>query len=197
MDPIRRGGLTPAQWPGMLLPRLRRWLGVGDLRVERPRSGPPRAPRVEAADAFPNRPRVLVVDDNPVNQLAASEMLHCWGITPLLAADGAEAVALACELRFDLILMDLQMPVLDGLGATRQVRRFERDHARARVPVVAYTSSASSVDHSLLRECGLDDLLDKPCDAQTLRQCLMRWCALDSRSLAGPGWPCMATGSTR
>ena len=118
---------------------------------------------------------VLVVDDNPVNLMLATEMLSFWSIKPLLAADGAEAVALANELRLDLILMDIQMPVLDGLAATRQIRRFERELARARVPVVAYTSSRS-IQARLLHDFGLDDVLDKPCDAQALRDCLVRWC---------------------
>ena len=118
---------------------------------------------------------VLVVDDNPVNLLLASEMFSSWGIKPMLAADGAQAVSLASELRFDLILMDIQMPVLDGLAATREIRRVERELARARVPIVAYTSSRST-QARLLRDFGLDAVLDKPCDAQALRDCLVRWC---------------------
>ena len=118
---------------------------------------------------------VLVVDDNPVNLLIATEMFSSWGIQPKLAADGAEAVALASELRFDLILMDIQMPVLDGLAATRQIRHFERELARARVPVVAFTSSRP-IQARLLQDFGLDDVLDKPCEAQALLTCLERWC---------------------
>ena len=118
---------------------------------------------------------VLVVDDNPVNLLLASEMFSSWGIKPMLAADGAQTVSLASELRFDLILMDIQMPVLDGLAATRQIRHFERDLARGRVPVVAFTSRRS-IQTRLLRDFGLDDVLNKPCDVQALRNCLARWC---------------------
>ena len=129
----------------------------------------------EDADPGPDRPCVLVVDDNPVNLVVASEMLSSWGIKALLAVDGTEAVALACELRLDLILMDLHMPVLDGFEATRRIRGLERDHSRTRVPVVAYTSD-SSVDQLRMRECGIDAVLDKPCDAQALHECLLRWC---------------------
>src|SRR5687768_1684479 len=123
-----------------------------------------------------DRPLVLVVDDNPANLMEASEMLSSLGIKALLAADGAEAVILACELRLDLILMDLQMPVLDGLGATVQIRRFERANARRRVPVVAYTSSPVNADQPFLRRCGIDAALEKPADAQAIRACVMRWC---------------------
>jgi two-component system, sensor histidine kinase and response regulator len=129
-------------------------------------------------------PLVLVVDDCPVNQMLMMAMLLRWGINPLLAADGAEAVALACEHEFDLIFMDLQMPVLDGLAATAQIRRFEREHARVRVPVVAYTSSSIADDSSALSHLGLDAVLPKPCNLQSLEACLTRWCAFDFRELA-------------
>lgn len=118
--------------------------------------------------------RVLVVDDNPSNLLLVSEQLSCFGITPLLAADGAEAVALASELRLDLILMDLQMPVLDGLAATREIRISELAHQRQRVPVMAFTSSAPAL--AVLQDCGVDSLLEKPCDHNALQDCLQRWC---------------------
>lgn len=125
-------------------------------------------------DAPPEGRCVLVVDDNPLNRMLASEMLLSLGLRPLVAADGAEAVALACEVRLDLILMDLQMPVLDGLCATRQIRQLEREHCRPRVPVVAYTSTAPG--SKLMQAAGIDDLLDKPCDSAALRACIQRWC---------------------
>jgi CheY-like chemotaxis protein len=124
---------------------------------------------------------VLVVDDEPVNLMLVAEMLSRWGIDVVQAGDGAEAVALACEQPMDLILMDLQMPVLDGVGATRQIRRFERERALARVPVVAYTTS--TVHRSALRDIGIDDLLSKPCERPALLECLQRWCA-PSKGLA-------------
>jgi CheY-like chemotaxis protein len=121
-------------------------------------------------------PRVLVVDDNPLNRFLASELLSQFGIEPMLAGDGAEAVALAGGHEFDLILMDLQMPVLDGLAATAQIRRLERERSGVRAAVVAYTSTPFSAKHSLLLTFGLDDVLEKPCDAGALKQCLVRWC---------------------
>jgi len=128
-----------------------------------------------------DRPLILVVDDNPVNRTLAGELLSCWGMKPLLAADGAEAVALACELRLDLILMDLQMPAPDGFAATAQIRRFEREHGRRRVPVVAYTSATESADQPRLRDSGIDDVLHKPADAQAIRDCVTRWCLQEPR----------------
>jgi CheY-like chemotaxis protein len=129
-----------------------------------------------------DRPLILVVDDNPVNRTLASELLSCWGVKPLLAAGGTEAVILACELRLDLILMDLQMPVPDGFAATAQIRRFEREHGHRRVPVVAYTSATVSADQPRLRNSGIDAVLYKPADAQELRECVTRWCLREPHS---------------
>jgi len=127
-------------------------------------------------DPSTDRPLILVVDDDPVNRTLASEILSCWGVKPLLAAGGAEAVALAHELRLDLILMDLRMPETDGFAATAQIRRFEREHGRRRVPVVAYTSATVSAEEPRLRDSGIDAVLHKPADAQALRACVARWC---------------------
>lgn len=128
---------------------------------------------------------VLVVDDDPVNLLCASEMLAFWGIRALEARDGKEAVALVRELRLDLILMDLEMPLLDGLGASHQIRRLEREHARPRVPIVLCTGSGRFVLPAELGQSGVDALLDKPCPAQDLHDCLVRWCLPTVRGGAG------------
>ncbi len=117
--------------------------------------------------------KVLVVDDNPVNLMVASEMLSGFNVSTLVAADGAEAVALAGELQLDLILMDLQMPVLDGLSALRQIRAAETARQRPRVPTLAYTSSPPAWD--VMQAGGFDGLLYKPCDHAALRNGLERW----------------------
>lgn len=117
--------------------------------------------------------QVLVVDDNPVNLMIASEMLSSFNVSALVAADGAEAVALAGDLQLDLILMDLQMPVLDGLSALRQIRAAELARKSARVNVVAYTSSSPA--WAVMEVCGFDGVLGKPCDHADLRDCLARW----------------------
>lgn len=121
-------------------------------------------------------PLVLVVDDDPFNLMVVSQGLSLMGIRPLVGADGAEAVALACELQLDLILMDLQMPVLDGYEATAQIRRFEREHSRRRVPVVAHTSTLDGGDLSRLRASGFDAVLEKPAGVRAMQECVMRWC---------------------
>jgi CheY-like chemotaxis protein len=134
-------------------------------------------------------PRILIADDTPSHLGEACELLACYGLTPTMATDGAEAVALACACDFDLILMDLQMPVLDGLGATKQIRRFEGEHDRLGVPVVAYTARA--VDEEVMRKCGIDGVLEKPCSARARHECLLRWCV--PRGSDGLGRPTTRT----
>ena len=138
--------------------------------------GPSRGPAkpTRSAGPRPSGPRILVVDDTPSHRGEACALLACYGLTPMEASDGAEAVALACASDFDLILMDLQMPVLDGLEATKQIRRFEFEHRRAPVPVLAYTSRPLDID--VLRNCGMNGVLAKPCAGRALEECLLRWC---------------------
>ncbi len=119
--------------------------------------------------------RVLVVDDNPVNLMVISALMESRGLVPVLADDGTQAVALARELPFDLILMDLQMPILDGFAATLAIRRFEGSTSRPAVPIVAYSSTAPS--EGILKRHGLNGSLRKPCEDRDLEDCLSRWCA--------------------
>jgi len=179
MISVQHTSRAPTRWVNTIRARLELfWSSTAALTRSASRA------RAAPDNPFPDRPRILVVDDCPVNQLLVAALLWRWGITPLVAADGAEAVALACGQDFDLILMDLQMPVLDGLTATRQLRRFEVEHACPRTPVVAYTSSPFGVDAALLQACGLDASLDKPCNAGSLEECLTRWCGHELKVLA-------------
>ncbi len=137
-------------------------------------------------------PQVLVVDDDPVNLMVAAHQLSFIGINALLAVDGAEAVARACEHPLDLILMDIQMPTLDGFAATAQIRRLERELSRPRVPVVAHTSTFRRGDLSRLRASGFDAILEKPAGARAMRDCVTRWCALGNDAASRRGQPLQA-----
>ena len=144
-----------------------------------PKAGASTSPdSTSALKACPRSPpgplRLLVVDDDPFNHVMVSAQLARLGLVPLKADDGAIAVAYACELRFDLILMDLQMPVLDGLGATAAIRRFEAQQARPAVPVLAYSSACMAA--SVLAAHGLSGRLSKPCPDAELLACLQLWC---------------------
>lgn len=163
------GSPTPAGLLGTLRSWLREWSGRLWSLLE--------ADALQATKQtahFYGSVRVMVVDDNPVNLMVVSAMLESRGLVPWLADDGAEAVALACELPFDFILMDLQMPVLNGLEATSAIRRFERGSALPPVPVIAYTSTTPAAE--ALAAHGFSGNLPKPCEDQALEDCLVRWC---------------------
>lgn len=159
--------------PRGLFGLLRAWARARSSALREPFEVVPQA--VGEHDArFDGSVCVLVVDDNPVNLMLMSTLIESRGLVVFLAADGAEAVALACELHFDFILMDLQMPVLDGYGATREIRRFESSSSRSAVPVIAYSSATPHA--SVLAAHGINGSLSKPCGDQELEDCLRKWC---------------------
>jgi CheY-like chemotaxis protein len=163
------GSPAPGRFLGVLRSWLRTWSGATRESPE-DLPGKTAVPIVQSHGSV----RVLVADDNPVTLLVTSVLLESRGIVPMLAADGAEAVALACATQFDLVLMDLQMPTLDGLGAATAIRRFETGCSRPAVPVVAYSSSLPSP--GVLAAHGMSGSLAKPCDNRDLEACLVRWC---------------------
>ena len=128
------------------------------------------AAAVNSADVASRPLRILVAEDNVVNQRLASELLRRDGHSIVVVGDGNQAVAAARDQRFDLILMDVQMPVLDGLQATAQIRA-----AGNRVPIVAMTASAMNGDEAKCLEFGMDGYLTKPIDIAALRETLARF----------------------
>jgi CheY-like chemotaxis protein len=118
--------------------------------------------------------RVLVVEDHAVNRTVIGRFLTLFGQQAFFAVDGREGVELAEQESFDLILMDLQMPILDGLGATSAIRRFELHRSRPEVPVLAHSSSL--LESTVLARHGLSGHLSKPCTGEQLEHCLVRWC---------------------
>jgi PAS domain S-box-containing protein len=117
---------------------------------------------------------VLVVEDNAVNREVARRFLERLGCTPIVVPDGKAALE-ACALRdFDLILMDVQMPVMDGLEATRELRERESAMGR-RTPIVALTASAMSGELSRCLSAGMDGLLTKPIEVARLREVLEQY----------------------
>ncbi|WUR15003.1 response regulator [[Empedobacter] haloabium] len=125
------------------------------------------------------RHRVLLAEDNPVNVEVASAMLESLGLDVARACNGEEALAAVRQGEFDLVLMDCQMPVMDGMAATAEIRRYEQQQGRARqLPVIAITANALQGDRETCLAAGMDDYLSKPFTQQNLSDTLARWVAL-------------------
>ena len=123
--------------------------------------------------AFPDGARVLLVEDNLVNRQVVRALLRPLNVDVIEAENGAEALARLTEARFDLVLMDLHMPVMDGLAATRAIRRSQA--AWARVPVVALTAAASAEDRAASLEAGMNGFLPKPVKGAMLADAIARF----------------------
>lgn len=115
---------------------------------------------------------ILIVDDNDVNRLVVRRLLERMNYTTEEARNGQEAVDQASQTAFAAILMDLQMPVLDGFEATRQIRRRLAERAP---PVIALTANVLALDQQQARECGMVEHLGKPLDRSELTRALDRW----------------------
>ena len=114
-------------------------------------------------DAAAHALKVLLVEDNLVNQQLAIRLLEKWGHEVTLAVHGGQAVErLSGGERYDMVLMDMQMPVMGGVEATRLIRAHEAEHARVRVPIIAMTANAMQSDREQCLEAGMDDYLSKP-----------------------------------
>ncbi|MDR0356726.1 MAG: response regulator [Deltaproteobacteria bacterium] len=115
--------------------------------------------------------KILLVEDNDVNQLVASKILSNAGFVVSIAANGQKAVDMVSENDYSLVLMDVQMPVMDGLSATRIIR--EMGHAD--LPIVAMTAHAMSNDRQLSLDAGMNDHISKPINVNELLQTLVKW----------------------
>ena len=139
----------------------------------------PRAPQGEAGDAERKRidARVLLVEDSAVNQEVALAMLKGLGCEVRLAENGREAIAAVFRGRFDLVLMDCQMPEMDGFEATREIRRREaaRTDTVARIPIVALTANVLGGDRARCLAAGMDDYIAKPFKIEDLWTVLAKW----------------------
>ncbi len=155
-------------------------VGAATARVDQ--SGPalfdasgvaPTGAKRAAGDAAHPRPHVLLAEDNPVNAKVARIMLEKLGCDVETVTDGRAAVAAWTAARPDLVLLDCQMPVLDGFGAAELIRRAEGDGPRT--PLVALTANAMEGDRETCLAAGMDDYLAKPVSQAALRATVSRW----------------------
>lgn len=134
-----------------------------------PQSAPPPLPQPRAAPAHLGH-RALVVDDNPLNLELTAAMLASQGLTTATATNGAEALQALLDQDFDLILMDSQMPVMDGLEATRRIRALPT--AKSTVPIIGLTGNARDAERDTALASGMSDYIVKPVSPATLRALL-------------------------
>jgi signal transduction histidine kinase/CheY-like chemotaxis protein len=132
---------------------------------------------------------ILLVEDNDVNRFVAGSMLKCLGFVVDDAADGQAAVTAATRRRFDLILMDIQMPVLDGIAATRQIREMERERGLAPTPILALSANVVAEYRHNCTQAGMNGFLSKPFRERDLRLALEKFLkkAASIESSADPG----------
>ena len=121
----------------------------------------------------PGALKVLLVEDNPINQMLATTLLQNWGHTVVLAQNGQQAVDLFATQAWDVVLMDMQMPVMGGLEATRLIRAAEPPGQR--VPIIAMTANAMESDRQACLQAGMDDHLAKPFNASVLQEVLAQY----------------------
>jgi CheY-like chemotaxis protein len=138
------------------------------------------SPPAASASVRAGGPKILLVEDNPVNREVAVGMLESLGCTAETAENGRLAIEAMKTVIYDAVLMDCQMPVMDGLTATGEIRRGELKFGAARVPIIALTANAMEGERERCLAAGMDDFLSKPFTQQQLATLLRRWLALRS-----------------
>ncbi|PZP32502.1 MAG: hybrid sensor histidine kinase/response regulator [Roseateles depolymerans] len=131
--------------------------------------------------------RVLLAEDNELNQQVATELLQSVGVAVHLANNGQEALQALEAGGHDLVLMDMQMPVMDGLSAARAWRQRELELGRPRLPILALTANAMTRDRQACLDAGMDDHLAKPLDPARLFESLQRWRSVVAASVVAEG----------
>ncbi|GAA4092880.1 ATP-binding protein [Zhongshania borealis] len=116
--------------------------------------------------------KALIVEDNPINQLLVDNILQRWGMTTVTSSNGAEAVIAANNQHFDVILMDLQMPIMDGFEATIAIRSQEQQQ---RTPIIALTANNFKDDSDHCFRVGMDDFLSKPVSLSNFKKKMQFW----------------------
>ncbi len=131
-----------------------------------------------------SKARILLAEDNITNQQVALGILKKMGLHADAVANGAEALKALEILPYDLVLMDVQMPVMNGLVAARQIRKFKSTSTNFKIPVIAMTANAMQGDRERCMESGMNDYVSKPVSPQTLAEVLDKWLPKENEELA-------------
>ncbi len=149
-----------------------------------PSAAPPR--RLARAEIRHRTERILLAEDNPTNQMVATRLLEKMGFSVVAVANGQDAVRALEAGPFDLVLMDLQMPVMDGIEATRVIRGPQSTLRNRQVPIVAMTAHALKGDRERCLEAGMDDYVTKPVDPKKLAKVAETWIGRSSDAAQTP-----------
>lgn len=168
----RRAGWATCSAPGMPGAICGFLTDVSRLKASREREQPDGTANSMQTRAL----NILLVEDQPVTQKLVSLLLEKRGHHVELAGDGQSALERFTQKKFDLVLMDLQMPVMDGIAATQAMRAYEAQSARARTPIVAMTAQTASGDRDMCLAAGMDDYLPKPVVTSALERVLREHC---------------------
>ncbi len=128
----------------------------------------------QQSDAITSNMQVLIAEDNPVNVMLMKKLFSKWNITPVIAENGERAIELLLYGNFDIILMDLQMPVLDGFEASKAIRKMA-DPKKANIPIIALTASALFDIKDRVYDAGMNDYISKPFKPADLMEKMLSW----------------------
>ncbi|MGH8124968.1 MAG: ATP-binding protein, partial [Rhodanobacteraceae bacterium] len=174
--PDPRVTLTPARADDAALRQgVRSAFGIAQQARAQPVLSVPALPTTANAVEQLLTGKVLLVEDHPVNQKVAQKLLERLGLDVDVAENGEVALDKLREWPYAMVLMDCQMPVLDGYSATRRLREIENERGKPRTPVIAMTAHAMTGDRERCLQAGMDDYLSKPLDRHLLGQTLARW----------------------
>jgi len=121
---------------------------------------------------FNNNLSILLVEDNELNQRLMKISLTRYNYNVSIAVNGLEGVEMFKKQKFDLILMDIMMPVMDGFEATREIRNIESQNKNGKIPIIAFTANTINNDREKCIQGGMDDILEKPFDINKFREIL-------------------------
>ncbi|NRA39849.1 MAG: response regulator, partial [Planctomycetes bacterium] len=129
--------------------------------------------------------KILLVEDNIINQKVAVSMLHKMGYRVDCVANGREAVDAVGNIRYDLILMDCQMPEMDGYEASRKIRKYETMKTDCVIKIIAMTANAMSGDRERCIDSGMDDYISKPVQINDLSAVICKWLSISESDKRG------------